>query len=236
MTLIELRNVAKIYESGVTRVKALDNVSFDVEKGEFMSIMGPSGSGKTTLLNVIGCLDKPTSGEVKISDRDVTRMPPAVLDELRLRKIGFVFQMFNLIPTLTALENVELSLSLAGLSDSEQRDRASKLIELVGLGTRLNHRPSQLSAGEKQRVAIARALANDPELVLADEPTGNLDTKIGKEIVNLMQGLNRKFNKTFIIVTHNEDVARATDRIIQLKDGRVVKEEGRKKPNSISSP
>ncbi|MFQ6129216.1 MAG: ABC transporter ATP-binding protein [Candidatus Hadarchaeaceae archaeon] len=229
MVLIKLRNVTKIYESGATRVRALDNVSFDVEKGEFMSVMGPSGSGKTTLLNVIGCLDKPTSGKVRVGGRDVTRMSPAALDALRLQKIGFVFQMFNLIPTLTALENVELSLSIAGLSNSEQRDRAGKLLELVGLGTRLNHRPSQLSAGEKQRVAIARALANNPELVLADEPTGNLDTKIGNEIVNLMRGLNRKFNKTFIIVTHDEEVARVTDRIIQLKDGKVVRERRQKK-------
>lgn len=228
MTLVKLEKVSKVYQSDGVGVRALDEVTLSVEKGEFMSVAGPSGSGKTTLLNLIGCLDRPTSGKVKIGNRNVARMSSRELDALRLRKIGFVFQTFNLIPTLTALENVELSLSLAGLSGSEQRRRAGELLELVGLGGRLYHRPSQLSAGEAQRVAIARALANNPDLVLADEPTGNLDTERGCEIVSLMRDLNRKFGKTLIIVTHDPEVAKMTDRVVQLKDGRITRDSGRK--------
>ena len=224
MPLVELKNVSKIYGLGQARVRALDGVTLNIEKGEFMSIMGPSGSGKTTLLNVVGCLDRPTSGEVKIGGRDVMQMSTSELNALRLRKLGFVFQTFNLVPTLTALENVELRLSLAGLNSFEQRRQATKLLKLVGLGGRLKHRPNQMSAGERQRISIARALTNDPELVLADEPTGNLDTAIGKEIIALMRDLNRKFEKTFIIVTHNPEVARATDRVVVLKDGKIVRE------------
>jgi putative ABC transport system ATP-binding protein len=224
MSLVELKNVSKIYGLGQARVRALDGVTLNIEKGEFMSIMGPSGSGKTTLLNVVGCLDRPTSGEVKIGGRDVTQMSTSELNALRLRKLGFVFQTFNLVPTLTALENVELRLSLAGLNGLEQRKQATKLLKLVGLGGRLKHRPNQMSAGERQRISIARALTNDPELVLADEPTGNLDTAIGREIIALMRDLNRKFDKTFIIVTHNPEVARATDRVVVLKDGKIARE------------
>ena len=195
-----------------------------------MSVAGPSGSGKTTLLNLIGCLDRPTSGRIKIINRNVTHMSPKELDELRLKRIGFVFQTFNLIPTLTALENVELALSLAGLSSSEQRKRAEELLDLVGLGHRIHHRPSQLSAGEAQRVAIARALANDPDLVLADEPTGNLDTERGYEIIGLMRDLNRKFGETFIIVTHDPEIAEMADRVVRLKDGRITSDsKGRSK-------
>ena len=229
MSLVELKNVSKIYGLGQARVRALDGVTLNIEKGEFMSIMGPSGSGKTTLLNVVGCLDRPTSGEVKIGGRDVTQMSVGELNALRLRKLGFVFQTFNLVPTLTALENVELRLSLAGLNGSEQRRQATKLLKLVGLGGRLKHIPNQMSAGERQRIAIARALTNDPELVLADEPTGNLDTTIGREIIALMRDLNRKFEKTFIIVTHNPEVARTTDRVVILKDGKIAKEERKEK-------
>ena len=224
MPLVELKNVSKIYGLGQARVRALDGVTLNIEKGEFMSIMGPSGSGKTTLLNVVGCLDRPTSGEVKVGGRDVMQMSTSELNALRLRKLGFVFQTFNLVPTLTALENVELRLSLAGLNGFEQRRQATKLLELVGLGGRLKHRPNQMSAGERQRISIARALTNDPELVLADEPTGNLDTAIGREIIALMRDLNRKFEKTFIIVTHNPEVAQATDRVVVLKDGKIARE------------
>ncbi|KXA99524.1 hypothetical protein AKJ47_03015 [candidate division MSBL1 archaeon SCGC-AAA261G05] len=227
MTLIELQDVDKVYETDATSVKALDDVTLIVEKGEFMSVAGPSGSGKTTLLNLIGGLDKPTSGKVKISNRITGRMTDSELDSMRLEKIGFVFQTFNLIPTLTALENVELVLSITGLSSSEQEERAKKLLEMVGLGDRLNHRPSQLSAGERQRVSIARALANDPEIVLADEPTGNLDTDTGNEVVDLMRKLNEELNKTFIIVTHDPNVAKRTDRIVRLKDGAIVGEDSK---------
>ncbi|KXB04290.1 hypothetical protein AKJ48_03145 [candidate division MSBL1 archaeon SCGC-AAA261O19] len=227
MTLIELQDVDKVYETDATSVKALDDVTLIVEKGEFMSVAGPSGSGKTTLLNLIGGLDKPTSGKVKISNRITGRMTDSELDSMRLEKIGFVFQTFNLIPTLTALENVELVLSITGLSSSEQEERAKKLLEMVGLGDRLNHRPSQLSAGERQRVSIARALANDPEIVLADEPTGNLDTDTGNEVVDLMRKLNKELNKTFIIVTHDPNVAKRTDRIVRLKDGAIVGEDSK---------
>ncbi|KXA91100.1 hypothetical protein AKJ57_02440 [candidate division MSBL1 archaeon SCGC-AAA259A05] len=225
MTLVKLEKVNKIYETDATSVKALDNVTLGVEKGEFMSIAGPSGSGKTTLLNLIGALDTPTSGEVKIEDRNTSEMSSSELDNLRLKKIGFVFQTFNLIPTLTALENVEIVLSIAGLSTSEQNDRASELLELVGLGDRLDHRPNQLSAGECQRVAIARSLANDPDIVLADEPTGNLDTDTGDEIIDLMRDLNEDFEKTFIIVTHDPNVAKRTNRIVNLRDGKVENED-----------
>lgn len=223
MALVELKKVDKVYETDATSVKALDNVTLGIEKGEFMSIAGPSGSGKTTLLNLIGGLDTPTSGKVKIENRNTGEMSSSELNDLRLRKIGFVFQTFNLIPTLTALENVELVLSVAGLSASEQNDRASELLDLVGLGDRLDHRPNQLSAGERQRVAIARSLANDPDIVLADEPTGNLDTDTGDEIMDLMRNLNEDFEKTFIIVTHDPNVAERADRIVNLRDGKVEK-------------
>lgn len=225
MALVELEKVDKIYETDATSVKALDNVTLGIEKGEFMSIAGPSGSGKTTLLNLIGGLDTPTSGEVKIEGRNTSEMSSSELDDLRLRKVGFVFQTFNLIPTLTALENVKLVLSIAGFSSSEQNARARELLELVGLDDRLNHRPNQLSAGERQRVAIARSLANDPDIVLADEPTGNLDTDTGDEIIGLMRDLNENFEKTFIIVTHDPNVAKRADRVVNLRDGKVENEE-----------
>lgn len=229
MALIELKNVGRAYESGTTSVRALDDVTLEIEKGEFVSVVGPSGSGKTTLLNLIGCLDKPTSGKVKVCNRNVAKMASKKLDTLRLRKIGFVFQTFNLIPTLTALENVELALSLTGLSGSGQRERAGKLLGLVGLSGRTNHRPSQLSSGENQRVAVARALANNPDIVLADEPTGNLDTETGNEIMRLMRDLNQRFSQTFIIVTHDPEVAKAASRMIYLKDGKVTGEKKKRR-------
>jgi putative ABC transport system ATP-binding protein len=217
--ILQVQNIKKSYHMGRVVVPALRGVSFDVEEGEFLTILGPSGSGKSTLLHLIGCLDRPDEGEILFEGRNVLILNDDELAELRLKRIGFVFQFFNLLPRLTALENVKIPLALAGISDKEADERARKLLEMVGLGERLNHRPSELSGGEQQRVAIARALINNPKLVLADEPTGNLDTKSGWEIVNLMRKLNEDIRQTFIVVTHDPQIAEAADRIIYLKDG-----------------
>ena len=217
--ILDVRNVKKSYRMGKVVVQALRDVSFNVEEGEFLAVLGPSGSGKSTLLHIIGCLDRPDDGEIIIEGKNVLRLSDDELADLRLKKIGFVFQFFNLLPRLTALENVMLPLILAEASDKESYKRAKELLELVGLGGRLNHRPSELSGGEQQRVAIARALINNPKLVLADEPTGNLDTKSGWEIVNLMRRLNEEMKQTFIVVTHDPQIAEVADRIIYIKDG-----------------
>ncbi|RLG48396.1 MAG: macrolide ABC transporter ATP-binding protein [Thermoproteota archaeon] len=223
--VVELRNVSKVYTLGSVEVRALDHVSLKVMPGEFISVVGPSGSGKSTLLSVIGCLAKPTSGRVLIDGVDVTELSEAELSDIRCLKIGFIFQFFNLIPTLTALENVELPMIFAGkLSEWEMRDRALELLDLVGLVDRANHRPSELSGGQQQRVAIARALANDPALVLADEPTGNLDSKTGSEVISLMEELNRETGKTFIIVTHDTNVAKRTRKMLYMVDGRLYED------------
>ncbi len=223
--VVELRNVSKVYTLGSVEVRALDHVSLKVMPGEFISVVGPSGSGKSTLLSVIGCLAKPTSGRVLIDGVDVTELSEAELSDIRCLKIGFIFQFFNLIPTLTALENVELPMIFAGkLSEWEMRDRALELLDLVGLVDRANHRPSELSGGQQQRVAIARALANDPALVLADEPTGNLDSKTGSEVISLMEELNRETGKTFIIVTHDRNVAKRTRKMLYMVDGRLYED------------
>ncbi|MEM1592156.1 MAG: ABC transporter ATP-binding protein [Candidatus Bathyarchaeia archaeon] len=206
---------------GKVIVQALRGVSFSVMEGEFLAVLGPSGSGKSTLLHLIGCLDRPDEGEIILDGKNVLKLSDDELAELRLKRIGFIFQFFNLLPRLTALENVELPLMLARVPEREAREKAKKLLELVGLGGRLNHKPSELSGGEQQRVAIARALVNDPKLVLADEPTGNLDTKSGWDIVNLMRKLNEEMNQTFIVVTHDQKVAEVADRIIYLRDGLV---------------
>ncbi|HDI73979.1 MAG TPA: ABC transporter ATP-binding protein [Candidatus Korarchaeota archaeon] len=227
--VVELRNVSKIYRMGSSEVRALDHVSLKVMPGEFISVVGPSGSGKSTLLSIIGCLARPTSGRILIDGIDVTDMSEGELSDIRCLKIGFIFQFFNLIPTLTALENVELPMIFAGkLSEWEMRDRALELLDLVGLLDRANHRPSEMSGGQQQRVAIARALANDPTLVLADEPTGNLDSKTGAEVISLMEELNRETGKTFIIVTHDTNVARRTRKILYMVDGRLYED-----PNEI---
>jgi putative ABC transport system ATP-binding protein len=204
---------------GKVVVPALRGISFDVEESEFLAVLGPSGSGKSTLLHIIGCLDRPDEGEILFEGINILSLTDDELAELRLKKIGFVFQFFNLLPRLTALENVKIPLTLAGISDKEADERARNLLELVGLGKRLNHKPSELSGGEQQRVAIARALINNPKLVLADEPTGNLDTNSGWEIVSLMRKLNEELGQTFIVVTHDPQIAEAADRIIYLKDG-----------------
>ncbi|MEM3464458.1 MAG: ABC transporter ATP-binding protein [Candidatus Bathyarchaeia archaeon] len=217
--ILDVCEVKKSYRIGKVTVQALRGVSFCVGEGEFLAVLGPSGSGKSTLLHLIGCLDRPDEGEIIIEGRNVLKLSDDELADLRLKKIGFVFQFFNLLPRLTAFENVKLPLVLAGASEKESYEKAKELLELVGLGERLNHRPSELSGGEQQRVAIARALVNNPKLVLADEPTGNLDTKSGWEIVNLMRRLNEEMKQTFIVVTHDPQIAEVADRIIYLRDG-----------------
>jgi len=224
--IVKVHGVKKAYRMGKVIVPALRGVSFEVEEGEFLAVLGPSGSGKSTLLHLIGCLDRPDEGEIFIDGSDVLKLSDEELAELRLRKIGFVFQFFNLLPRLTAIRNVELPLLIAGVPEREARERAMEMLRLVGLEARVNHRPTELSGGEQQRVAIARALINNPKIVLADEPTGNLDTKSGWEIVQLMKRLNKERGQTFIVVTHDPHIAETADRILYLKDGLI---EGEKK-------
>jgi len=222
-SIVELVNVVKVYRLGEgVEVPALRGVSLKINKGEFVSVQGPSGSGKTTLLNMIGGLDKPTKGRVIIDGVDITNLGEKELAHFRREKIGFIFQTYNLVPLLTALENVELPMMLSGkFSESEVRRRAEELLALVGLEKRMHHRPTQLSGGEQQRVAIARALANEPAIILADEPTGNLDQVSGQRIINLMKNLNETLNQTFIIVTHDPTVAEQTERKFYLVDGKI---------------
>ena len=222
--IIEISDLVKEYEQGERPLRVLDDVDMVIERGEFMAIMGPSGSGKSTLLNLIGALDRPTSGKVVIDGVDIATLNDNELADLRNRKIGFVFQFFNLIPRMNALSNVELPLTIAGVGKKERRARADKLLSMVGLGDRVEHKPSQLSGGEQQRVAIARALVNDPEVLLCDEITGNLDSKTGEEIMHLLRNLNQQQGKTFAIVTHDPVVAQSTDRIVQIRDGRIMAE------------
>lgn len=223
--IIELVNVRKIYKMGEVEVPALNRVNLRVKTGEFMSVMGPSGSGKTTLLHLIGALDRPTEGRVLIKGADISKQNDNELAELRNQEIGFVFQFFNLIPRMTAVENVELPMAFAGIPREKRRKKATELLEKVGLGDRVNHRPTELSGGEQQRIAVARALVNDPSLVLCDEITGNLDTKTGEEILRLLREMNKEQQQTFVIVTHDPTVASSTDRISYMQDGMIVKEE-----------
>ncbi len=219
--LIRCQDLVKIYGDG-EQIRALDHVSFSVAEGEMVAVMGPSGCGKSTLLNMLGALDRPTSGVVMIDGQDLARVKD--IDRFRSRTVGFVFQMHNLIPTLTALENVEVPMQGQGLSHGERRARAKELLEIVGLADRARHFPAQLSGGQRQRVAIARALANEPRLILADEPTGNLDSASGEELIQLLVTLNRERNTTILIVTHDRHVARAARRILTMKDGQIVAE------------
>jgi len=218
-TILEVLEVKKSYRMGKVVIPALRGVSFDVKEGEFLAIFGPSGSGKSTLLHVVGGLDRPDEGEVLIDNVNIFKLGSDELAEVRLRKVGFVFQFFNLLPRLTALRNVELPLTIANVPEKEAMEKAEEMLKLVGVQARMNHRPSELSGGEQQRVAIARALINNPKIVLADEPTGNLDTKTGWEIVQLMKKLNEEKGQTFVIVTHDPYIAETADRIIHLKDG-----------------
>ena len=225
--IIRAEGLVKEYIQGGRPVRALDGVDLTVEEGEFLAIMGPSGSGKSTLLHILGALDRPTEGRILIRGVDLSKLSDVELAELRNREIGFVFQFFNLIPRMDALSNVELPLAIAGVPREERRRRAMELLKLVGLEDRMTHKPSELSGGEQQRVAIARALANDPSIILCDEPTGNLDSKTGEEVIRLMKELNLKGGKTFIIVTHDPAVAQMTERILYLHDGRIVGEKRR---------
>ncbi len=222
MNLIETKNLVKTYNKGKeNELEVLHGINLKIKEGEFTTITGPSGSGKSTLLHILGCLDTPTSGKVFFEEKDISELSREQLAQIRREKIGFVFQQFNLIPALTCLENVEIALRIGGKSKSQSKQRATKLLQMVGLGHRLNHRPSQLSGGEIQRIAIARALANDPKLILADEPTGNLDTKIGQEIIKIMKDLNVK-GYTFVIITHDKSIAKVAERKINIKDGKII--------------
>ena len=222
--IIETSKLVKEYDQGDRPLRVLDGVDLKVQEGEFMAIMGPSGSGKSTLLNMIGALDKPTSGEVYIKGVDLSTLNDNQLAQLRNREIGFVFQFFNLIPRMDALGNVALPMAIAGASRKERKERASKLLELAGLGNRMDHKPSELSGGEQQRVAVARALVNDPSVLLCDEVTGNLDSKTGDAIMQLLRALNQEQGKTFVLITHDPVVAQVTDRLVQLHDGTIVGE------------
>ncbi len=222
--VVETQDLRKTYMQGGRPLEVLKGVDLRVEPGEFLAIMGPSGSGKSTLLNLIGALDRPTSGRVLINGVDLSTLNDNQLARLRNREIGFIFQFFNLIQRMDALSNVELPMIIAGVGREERRRRALSLLEQVGLGDRVHHKPNQLSGGEQQRVAIARALANDPDLLLADELTGNLDSKTGDEIMSLLRDLNQEQGKTFILITHDPSVGQRTDRLLTLRDGELVGE------------
>jgi len=220
-TLIKLEDVHKIYELEGGEVPALNGISLNINKGDFVALIGPSGSGKSTAMNLVGCLDLASKGEIYLKEHNIKHLSESDLAQIRGKQIGFIFQVFNLVPSLTALENVALPMAFQGVSRNIRLKRAYELLEQVGLGDRVKHLPNQLSGGQRQRVAIARALINNPEIILADEPTGNLDTKTGKEIMKLLCDLNKK-GKTVILVTHNPDLTKLANKIIRLKDGKLV--------------
>ena len=227
--VIQITDLTKIYQMGQTEVRALAGVSFDILENEYIAIMGPSGSGKSTLMNMIGCLDTPTSGDYILNGNNVSQMDDAELAEIRNKEIGFVFQTFNLLPRTSCLSNVELPLIYAGVKSSERKSRAQEVLSKVGLGDRVDHKPNELSGGQRQRVAIARALVNDPSIILADEPTGNLDSKTGEEIMQLFEELYRQGN-TIIVVTHENEIAEHARRVIRLRDGLIESDQVVEKP------
>ncbi len=221
MALVELRNVSKIYQVGEEEIRALDDVSLDIEPGEFISIIGPSGSGKSTLMHILGCLDSPSKGTIKLDEVMIEKASPRELAAIRNRKIGFVFQFFNLLPKLNVLQNVELPMIYSGIKGKERRERAMTALQAVDLSNRAKHRPSQLSGGQQQRVAIARALVNDPRIVFADEPTGNLDSHTGDAILSLFRKLSQQ-GRTIVLVTHDPEIAAVTPRRIEIRDGKIA--------------
>jgi putative ABC transport system ATP-binding protein len=221
-TILKLDNVCKTYKLGEEKVGAVCNASIEIKKGDFIAIMGPSGSGKSTLMNLVGALDLPNKGRIFLENKDIAHLHESDLAQIRGKKIGFIFQQFNLIGTLTAKENVMLPMMFQEISSEEREKRALKLLEQIGLKDRVNHKPNELSGGQQQRVAIARALANDPEVILADEPTGNLDSHTGHDILSLLKELNKK-GKTIIMVTHDENIAKEAKKIIHIIDGQIKK-------------
>ncbi len=232
-SVIKIRNITRDFHLGQEIVKVLKGIDIDIEKGEYVAFMGPSGSGKSTLMNLLGCLDTPTSGEYILNGKDVSKMSDDELAEVRNKEIGFVFQTFNLLPRTTALDNVALPMVYAGATKSERKERAEKVLTDVGLADRMDHKPNQLSGGQRQRVAVGRALVNHPSIILADEPTGNLDSKTSVEIMNLFDEIHAAGN-TVILVTHEEDIAEHAHRIIRLRDG-IVESDERKKMTAVDS-
>ena len=230
--VVKAEDLEKIYYMGKVAVPALRGVNLAFRRGEFVVVMGPSGSGKTTLLNLIGALDKPTRGKVYVDGEDLTTLDEGKLTKIRRKKIGFVFQFYNLIPVLTAFENVELPMLISGKNKEDRRRRAFQLLEMMGLSDRGEHRPDELSGGEQQRVAIARSLANEPSIILADEPTGDLDTKTGQEVILALHNAAKKENVTVVVVTHDPVVTEKADRILEMRDGKIVNEKKRKKGKS----
>ncbi|KAF5418512.1 MAG: putative ABC transporter ATP-binding protein [Candidatus Methanogaster sp.] len=224
-TLLRLENVWKIYQMGEIEFAALKGVNLEVDKGEFVAVLGPSGSGKSTMMNLIGCLDLPSRGIIRLDTRDISKLGESDLAQIRGKKIGFIFQQFNLIPTLSVLENVMLPLEFQEVATSVAQQRGLYLLELVGLNDRIHHLPSQLSGGQRQRVAIARSLAVDPDIILADEPTGNLDSKTGKYILDFLNELHTNEGKTVIVVTHDLDIVKYSEKVVYLKDGEIEKVE-----------
>jgi putative ABC transport system ATP-binding protein len=222
--IIKLENVWKVYYLGKVEVWALRGIDLEIKKGTFLSIIGPSGSGKSPLLNIIGCLDFPTRGKVFLEGEDIQKLSSDELSRIRGKKIGFIFQQFNLLSNLTAIENVALPMIFQGVSERERLKRAKELLESVGLKERIFHRPQELSGGEQQRVAIARALSNDPEIIIADEPTGNLDSKTGKQIMEVLKSLHQKQKRTILVVTHDPQIASYSEEILRIRDGKIVGE------------
>lgn len=225
MKVIDVKNLKKIYNSSEVKVNALNGIDLVIEQGEFTAIVGPSGSGKTTFLNMLGGLDSPTEGQISIGGTDIQHLSSSELIDFRLRNIGFVFQAYNLIPVLTAIENVEFIMQMQGVAKTERTQRAKELLEKVGLGERINSRPSKLSGGQQQRVAVARALASKPKFVLADEPTANLDSKSTANLLDMMEELNRKENITFVFSTHDQRVVNKARRVLTLEDGKIISDE-----------